>query len=69
MNELKTLEDRLKSASDRISAAISDCGSAPDETAELREKLARLSAQRQDDLADLDELLNQLRPMMENNDA
>ena len=75
MNELKTLEDRLKSASDRISDAVSariDAGSGPLENAELLDENARLKhdleslrAQRTADLAELDELLEQLRPLIE----
>lgn len=72
MNELKSLEDRLKSATDRISVALSKVeetsGQAAviaDENAELRQKLDSLQAQRTADLADLNELLEQLRPMME----
>ena len=68
MNELKTLEARLKSATDRISAALSTVptgGTSADENAELRQKLDDLKAQRVADLKDLDELLEHLRPLME----
>jgi len=72
MNELKSLEDRLKSAADRISVALSkvedtndQAAASADENAELRKKLDSLQAQRTADLADLNELLEQLRPLME----
>ncbi len=72
MNELKTLEDRLKSATDRISVLISakSVGAAqpPEMLAEnlqLKEQLQKHKAQRQVDMDDLDALLAQLRPLME----
>lgn len=75
MNELKTLEERLKSATDRISEVVSrqdDSASGPLENAELLDENARLKhdleslrIQRKADLAELDELLEQLRPLIE----
>ena len=72
MNELKTLEDRLKSATDRISAALAARAKEnaeqvnwADESAELRGQLDALKAQRTVDLEELNTLLEQLRPMME----
>lgn len=75
MNELKTLEDRLKSASDRISdsiTALAQAGSGPlenadliDENARLKHDLESLRTQRTADLAELDTLLEQLRPLIE----
>ncbi|MGE4611213.1 MAG: hypothetical protein AAED33_07455 [Paracoccaceae bacterium] len=72
MNELKTLEDRLKSATDRISATLSSAGGAEidlanlrDENARLQEKLAGLKKQRESDLAEVDSLIEQLRPLMD----
>lgn len=75
MNELKTLEERLKSAADRISEVISrqnGADSGPlenaeilDENARLKHDLESLRTQRKADLAELDELLEQLRPLIE----
>ncbi|MHA1127833.1 MAG: hypothetical protein ACTSRN_02645 [Alphaproteobacteria bacterium] len=75
MNELKTLEERLKSATDRISAVISKQNGADsgplenaeilDENARLKHDLESLRTQRKADLAELDELLEQLRPLIE----
>ena len=75
MNELKTLEERLKSASDRISEVISrqnNTAGGPIENAEILDENARLKhdldslrTQRKADLAELDELLEQLRPLIE----
>jgi len=75
MNELKTLEDRLKLATDRISAALG----APDTqngalvaeqeaNAQLRSQLNELRTLREGDLADVNKLIEQLSPLMEGND-
>lgn len=72
MNELKTLEDRLKSATDRVSAAIAarnDTSDSALENKELKDDLSRLKSQREQDMAQLDELLSQLRPLMEAENA
>jgi len=72
MNELKTLEERLKSATDRISAAVTmrdDTHDTSHENTELKDELRRLKAQREQDMAQLDELLSQLRPLMEAENA
>lgn len=78
MNELKTLEARLKSASDRISAAImarNEAASGPlenaemlDENARLKHDLESLRTQRAADLAELDTLLEELKPLIEGAD-
>ena len=68
MNDLKTLEARLKTATDRISAALaenSDTTEIATENAQLRQKLAAAKEQRTSDLAELNELLDHLRPLME----
>ncbi len=74
MNELKTLEDRLKSATDRISAALSardtQNGALVAEqevNAKLRTQLNELRAQRESDLAEVNKLIEQLNPLMEGN--
>ena len=74
MNELKTLEDRLKSATDRISAALSardtQNGALVAEqevNAKLRTQLNELRAQRESDLAEVNKLIEQLNPLMEEN--
>ena len=74
MNELKTLEDRLKSATDRISAALSardtQNGALVAEqevNAKLRTQLNELRAQREGDLAEVNKLIEQLNPLMEGN--
>ena len=75
MNELKTLEDRLKSATDRISAALSARDSqngalvAEQEfNAKLQTQLSELRTQREGDLAEVNNLIEQLNPLMEEND-
>ena len=75
MNELKTLEDRLKSATNRISAALSakekqhsQLASAQEENATLRESLRGLRQKREHDLAEVNELIEQIRPLMEGED-
>lgn len=75
MNELKTLEDRLKSATDRISAALSARGTQngallaeQEVNAKLRTQLNELRAQREGDLAEVNKLIEQLNPLMERND-
>ncbi len=75
MNELKTLEDRLKLATDRISAALSARDSqnnglteAQEANAALREQLAGLRQEREGDLVEINKLIEQIRPLMEGND-
>ena len=68
MNDLKTLEARLKTATDRISAAMTANGNETEisaENARLSQKLEDAKAQRTADLAELNELLDHLRPLME----
>ncbi len=74
MNELKTLEGRLKSATDRISAALStrdnqnsSLAEAQETNTALREQLAGLRQERETDLAEINELIEQIRPLMEGN--
>ena len=70
MNNFKSLEARLKSASDRISAALAAGGDGAmiaTENAQLRQKLEAAKVQRTADLAELNELLDHLRPLMEGN--
>ena len=75
MNELKTLEDRLKSATDRISAALAvqdgQNGALVAEqeiNANLQTQLNQLRTQRESDLAEVNKLIEQLNPLMEGND-
>ena len=75
MNELKTLEDRLKSATDRISAALSAqdnqnvaLAAEQENNAKLQTQLNQLRTQREDDLAEVNKLIEQLNPLMEGND-
>lgn len=75
MNELKTLEDRLKSATDRISAALSaqdnqntGLSEAQDANVALREQLTALRQDREGDLIEINKLIEQIRPLMEGND-
>jgi small-conductance mechanosensitive channel len=75
MNELKTLEDRLKLATDRISAALSVQDSqnnglteAQEANAALRAQLAELRQEREGDLVEVNNLIEQIRPLMEGND-
>jgi len=72
MNELKTLEDRLKSATDRISAALSagdkQNGTLTDPqktNAALHVQLAELRQERESDLLEINELIEKIRPLME----
>ena len=74
MNELKTLEDRLKLATDRISAALSardklntSVTEAQKSNTELRGQLAELRQEREADLVEINDLIEQIRPMMEGN--
>ena len=74
MNELKTLEDRLKLATDRISAALSTRDTQNDGLTEaqkanttLREQLAELRQEREGDLVEINKLIEQIRPLMEGN--
>lgn len=61
MNELKTLEDRLKLASDRISAALSakndhkvQLAAAQETNAELQRQIQGIRSERAGDLAEID---------------
>lgn len=71
MSDLKSLEARLDAALERISAATPAGGESADaaklaaENQALADKLDALNAQRNQDLAQLDELLGQLRPLIE----
>jgi len=72
MNDLKTLEDRLKLATNRISAALSLKGGQNDGLVEaqeaneaLRAQLENLRQERQDDLAEINTLIEKIRPLME----
>ena len=72
MNELKTLEDRLKSATDRISAALStrdnqnaDLTEAQETNTALRAQLAELRQEREGDLLEINKLIEQIGPLME----
>lgn len=72
MNELKSLEDRLKSAVARIETAAStgnDTYGLAAENAQLKADLATLKEQRRADMAELDRLMEKLRPMLEEADA
>ena len=75
MNELKTLEDRLKSATDRILAALSAqdnqngaLAAEQENNAKLQTQLNQLRTQREDDLAEVNKLIEQLNPLMEGSD-
>ncbi len=72
MNELKTLEDRLKLATDRISAALAareGLNNSLDESqktnAALREQLAGFRQERESDLVEINELIKQIGPLLE----
>lgn len=76
MSDLKRLEARLDAALQHLAASARPPSSSQaadtyaltqlqDENSALTEKLAALSAQRDQDLAQLDELLAQLRPLIE----
>ena len=74
MNELKTLEDRLKLATDRISAALSkldgrnsDMIEAQETNSALHKKLTGLRQEREGDLLEINQLIEQIRPLMEGN--
>lgn len=74
MNELKTLEDRLKLATDRISVALSKRDSrnnglseAQETNAALRAQLDGLRREREGDLVEISKLIEQIRPLMEGN--
>ncbi|PCJ74023.1 MAG: hypothetical protein COA53_10950 [Rhodobacteraceae bacterium] len=74
MNELKTLEDRLKLATDRISVALSKRDSrnnglneAQETNAALRAQLDGLRQEREGDLVEINKLIEQIRPLMEGN--
>lgn len=75
MNELKTLEDRLKLASDRISAALSakndhkaHLSAAQETNAELQKQIQEVRSERAGDLAEINNLIEQIRPLMEGNE-
>ncbi len=72
MNELNTLEERLKSAVARIETAAladSDTSGLAEENTQLKADLATLKEQRRTDMAELDRLMEKLRPMLEEADA
>lgn len=72
MNELKSLEDRLKSAVARIETAAltgNDTSGLAAENAQLKADLTTLKEQRRADMAELDRLMEKLRPMLEEADA
>lgn len=75
MNDLKTLEDRLKLATDRISAALSanntqsgQLETAQETNAELHKQIEAFKSDRENDLAEVNKLIEQIRPLMEGND-
>lgn len=75
MNELKTLEDRLKLAADRISAALSaksdqntQLVAAQETNAELQRQIQEIRSDRAGDLAEVNKLIEQIRPLMEGNE-
>lgn len=72
MNELKPLEDRLKLATDRISAALSgkdnqndQLAAAQEVNANLQQKLSTLRNNRERDLEVVNQLIEQIRPLVE----
>ena len=75
MNELKTLEDRLKLATDRISVALSAKNGEKDQLAtaqkaneDLHRQIQEIRSDRAGDLAEVNKLIEQIRPLMEGND-
>ena len=75
MNELKPLEDRLKLATDRISAALSvkdnqsdGLAAAQESNANLQQKLRILRNNRKRDLEEVNQLIEQIRPLIEGGD-
>lgn len=76
MNELSSLEERLKSAIDRIEAAISVVPKAEGDTSEvaaenmkLRADLFKFKELRRRDIQQIDGLMTKIRPLLEENDA
>ncbi len=75
MNELKTLESRLKLATDRISVALSaksdqkdQLTTAQDINVELQKQIQEVRSERAGDLAEVNKLIEQIRPLMEGNE-
>jgi small-conductance mechanosensitive channel len=75
MNELKTLESRLKLATDRISVALSaksdqqvQLTAAQDTNLELQKQIQEVRSERAGDLAEVNKLIEQIRPLMEGNE-
>ena len=75
MNELKTLESRLKLATDRISVALSaksdqkdQLTAAQDTNVELQKQIQEVRSERAGDLAEVNKLIEQIRPLMEGNE-
>lgn len=75
MNELKTLEDRLKLATDRISAALSakndhkmQLEAVTATNADLHQQIQEIRSDRAGDLAEINTLIEQIRPLMEGNE-
>jgi len=75
MNELKTLESRLKLATDRISVALSaksdqkdQLTAAQDTNVELQKQIQEVRSERAGDLVEVNKLIEQIRPLMEGNE-
>lgn len=79
MDELKSLENRLSTITQKLEQLLADRAdsqhddqndsSLKQENARLRAELKNMKQQRKLDMADLDRLMQQLRPLMEEEDA
>lgn len=79
MDELKSLENRLSTITQKLEQLLADRedsqhddqsdSSLKQENARLRAELKNMKQQRKLDMADLDKLMQQLRPLMEEEDA
>ncbi len=65
MDELERLQDRLASALGRIEAAVSGVSGLAEENAGLKQRLEQLQARRDADRQELDDLVAQIRPLLE----
>ena len=65
MSDLKKLQARIDSALTRLEGAARDLVTLEKENAQLRESLEAARSARQSDLEELDRLLEQLKPLIE----
>lgn len=72
MTDILNLETRLNSALTRIEAAANSDGDTGDlaaENASLRQQLAEFRAERQQDLATIDQLMSKFKSVLEDENA